>query len=301
LPIGGPSRGGNHCQSLGAPQRPPTRGVTVRVALNARPLPMSLYHLVSLPQVGPPLETDSELRAGGRTGGRAESPTSVSDYLTRQLLELMRAQSMAAGDRLPSVRALDTRFGVAPPTIREALRRLQALGVVAIRHGSGIYVQNPHPRVVVANPELGRLDGRTILDLLDARLLIEPRLAELAAADRTADDLALLKDTLARAGENLAGKDPVLHHLNLGFHTAVAKVAGNRVLAQIIDSLLDLYSEEQMAIQRLYDDRLRDHRWHLQILAAIEGRRTALAAERMRQHVAEVRRVMEARLSGPEA
>jgi GntR family transcriptional repressor for pyruvate dehydrogenase complex len=117
----------------------------------------------------------------------------------------VRSQSLAVGDRLPSVRALATSFGVAPPTIREALRRLQALGVIAIRHGSGAYVRDPHPRVVLANPELGRLDGRTILDLLDARLLIEPRLAELAAVDRTADDLAFLKDTLARAGESLAG------------------------------------------------------------------------------------------------
>ena len=99
---------------------------------------------------------------------------SVSVYVTEQLLELIRADELRAGSRLPSVASLARSLSVAAPTVRESLRGLEALGIVEIRHGRGVYVRNPESRVLVANPYSGQLGTRTILELLDARLVIEP-------------------------------------------------------------------------------------------------------------------------------
>jgi GntR family transcriptional regulator, transcriptional repressor for pyruvate dehydrogenase complex len=225
---------------------------------------------------------------------------SGSDLLTEQIVNLIERDGLGPGDRLPTVQALATRFAVAAPTMREALRRLQAVGVVEMRHGSGVYVRHGGRRVVLPNPFPGRLKIETILDLLDARLLIEPHLAGLAAhADKAA--IGELAQLIERAGQLLEGEQDVpLSAANLGFHRGVASCGGNAVLGQVIDSLLDLYEPEQMEILRLYADRVHDHEEHVSILQAIQAGDPALASERMQRHLEGVRAVVAARASPTE-
>jgi len=80
-------------------------------------------------------------------------PPGLSDRLTEGLLALIGEQSLAPGDALPTVRALAARFEVTTPTIREALRRLQATDAVRLRHGSGIYVGPGIYRTLLPNPK----------------------------------------------------------------------------------------------------------------------------------------------------
>ena len=108
---------------------------------------------------------------------RSNAPVSLSRHLAEQVLALIQDKSLAAGDRLPSVREWSERFSVATPTMREALRLLQMAGSLDIRHGSGIYVRQPVSRLMLTNPYAGSLGTATILNLLHARLLIEPPVA----------------------------------------------------------------------------------------------------------------------------
>jgi GntR family transcriptional regulator, transcriptional repressor for pyruvate dehydrogenase complex len=235
---------------------------------------------------------------GAMAAGRNASVTrpTGSDLLTQQVVELIDRERLGPGDRLPTVQALADRFQVAAPTMREALRRLQAVGVVEMRHGSGVYVRYGGRRVVLPNPYPGRLKRETIVDLLHARLLIEPQLAGLAAL-ASEDAIAELEQLIARAGELLeGGEDAELSATNLGFHRGVARCAGNTVLAQVIESLLDLYAAEQMEILRLYADRAQDHAEHSEILAAIQSHDGALATELMHRHLEGVRSVVAARV-----
>ena len=229
---------------------------------------------------------------------RSRTRTSASDELTRDLIELLKQQDLQPGDRLPAVTALAEQFAVAPPTIREALRRLQALGFLDFRHGSGVYVREPLERVIVSNPYSGQLDPDVILDLIDARLLIEPHLACLAVARGDVEAVAEIARILDQADRSLTGQDEVLSDLNLDFHRAIARLSGNAVLAQTMDSLLDLYAAEQMMILQVYDNRERDHREHRLVLEAIQQGGPDLAAERMREHLLGVRTVVEERLRG---
>src|SRR6476646_2674011 len=112
--------------------------------------------------------------------GEVARPT-LSDALTEQILELIRADGLRPGDRLPSTRELSQRFAVTVPTLREALRRLEVTGTVQMRHGSGIYVGADLDRVVLANPNIRDVRGDRVMQLLETRLLIEPQAAELAA------------------------------------------------------------------------------------------------------------------------
>jgi len=225
-----------------------------------------------------------------------EARPSVSDHLTRRLMELVRDDRLQPGDRLPSVQSLASRFAVAQPTMRETLRRLQAVGLVEIRHGSGIYLRRGAQRIVLSNPHPGQLSRRTVLDLLDARLQIEPELAARAAQRASDDDIGALRTTLAAAGGHLSGDDDALHRLNMDFHRHVARLAGNTVISQVIDSLVDIYGAEQRLVLNLYGDRRRDHEDHLAILDALAARDAGRARQLMHDHLEKVRAVLEARL-----
>jgi GntR family transcriptional regulator, transcriptional repressor for pyruvate dehydrogenase complex len=225
--------------------------------------------------------------------GRSLRP-SVSDYVTEQLLELIGAED--EGSRLPSVLALARRLAVAAPTVRESLRRLEAIGVVEIRHGSGVYVRNAGGRMLLANPYSGPLAARTILELLDARLVIEPTVAGRTAVNASDDEILELGEILDEAAKLLEGHDALLHGVNMAFHRGVASFAGNAILAQTVDSFVDLYTAEQLVILRLYDNRSRDHEEHVAIYGAIRQRDADGASELMRQHLEDVLTVLEDRL-----
>ncbi|ADB50922.1 FadR/GntR family transcriptional regulator [Conexibacter woesei] len=245
------------------------------------------------------METEPKPAGARLLGGAsraARTRLSASDELTQDLIDALKRQGFGPGDRLPSVTALATQFAVAAPTIREALRRLQALGFLDFRHGSGVYVREPLERVIVSNPYSGQLDPDVLLDLIDARLLIEPHLACLAVVRGGAEAVAELERILDLADQSLQGQDETLSDLNLDFHRAIARLSGNKVLGQTMDSLLDLYAAEQMMILQVYDNRERDAREHRAVLTAIRGGRPDLAAEQMREHLTGVRTVVEERL-----
>jgi GntR family transcriptional repressor for pyruvate dehydrogenase complex len=251
------------------------------------------------------METDSKPSGGSRLVAAAtrsgRTRASASDELTHELIDVLKQQDLRPGDKLPSVTSLAQQFGVATPTIREALRRLQALGLLHFRHGSGVYVREALERVIVSNPYSGQLDPDVLLDLIDARLLIEPHLACLAVVRAGRQAVVELERILDAADQTLDGRDEELSDLNLGFHRAIARLSGNAVLGQTMDSLLDLYAAEQMMILQVYDNRERDAREHRTVLTAIRGGRPDLAAEQMREHLTGVRTVVEQRLIGSDA
>lgn len=216
------------------------------------------------------------------------------DDVAEGILELIRTQGLAAGDRLPSARDLAARFAVATPTLREALRRLEATGTLDIRHGSGVYVRDPS-RLILANPNHRGLENDTILHLLEARELIEPHLAAKAAVECTDVQIAELRTILDGAGAALRD-DATLSASNMAFHRAIAHDAGNPVLAEMIDTIVEIYGPEQQQILRLYGDRRADHAEHQEILAAVADRDPERAGSRMRSHLAGVRRVVGAAL-----
>lgn len=224
---------------------------------------------------------------------------SLSDALTERMLDLIREGNHKPGDRLPSTRELSQRFAVTTPTLREALRRLEATGAIEMRHGSGLYVGAAIERIVLPNPNMRAMPGAQLLELLDARILIEPPLAALAAQRAADEDRATLRALLEEAANHLRGDDAVLHDANMTFHRAAAKAAGNQVLDEVVDSLLTAHASEQREILRIFDDRRRDHDEHLAILQAIEARDASAAEELMRAHLVDVKTVIEQRLQEP--
>ncbi len=152
---------------------------------------------------------------------------------------------------------------------------------------------------MLSNPIYGGLELESIPQLLEARLLIEPHIAELAAQNASDAEVDELDGILNEAERYLSGdNDAMLHCVNVSFHRAIANFSANYVLAQIVESLTELYSYQQLAIISLYNDRPGDHDEHRAIFAAIRAREPAQAHELMRRHVSNVKSIVEARLAG---
>jgi GntR family transcriptional regulator, transcriptional repressor for pyruvate dehydrogenase complex len=223
----------------------------------------------------------------------------LSRQLTRQLLTLIATRDLKPGDRLPSMKELAVLFSVATPTIREALRRLQATGVIDIRHGSGIYVRKVGQGLVITNPHHEELNAESVMQLLEARLAIEPYLAGQAARLATGADVASLRAILDEAEHLLNGQDAKLHPANMRFHSRIARVARNPILAEFLESLTELYSREQLGILELFNARVRDYQDHVSIFEAIRDHDAALATSHMTDHLISVRDVVAQRLRHP--
>ena len=223
----------------------------------------------------------------------------LSAYLSQQILSLIRDKDLRPGDRLPSAKALADQFSVATPTMREALRRLQATGVIDIRHGSGIYVRRDRERLMLSNPAYGELETHTILQVLDARHLIEPHLAGLAAGRADESEIAQLRELVAQAEEVFDRPDDSYLRANVSIHSAIARASGNLVLAHVVESLIELYSTELHLVDPMHslvEIRARDHNHHRLVLAAIDARDSDSAFTAMSNHILTARGAVTSRL-----
>ncbi|MEO8620856.1 MAG: FadR/GntR family transcriptional regulator [bacterium] len=212
---------------------------------------------------------------------------SLSDRLARQIRESIQGGAFQRGDRLPPIMEMARRFGVGHPTIREALKKLEAMGVVDIRHGSGVFVSRSEEVLVLASPDYnGAVTKKLLLDLIRTRIPLELQSVADAVHHASPEHLKEMRRLLTEAGQSL-GNDEVLNSMNMSFHHQIARGSGNTVLAQLLGVLHELFREEQQLLLGIGsgDLRERDHREHVRILEAVELRDEALAVERMRAHL----------------
>lgn len=220
---------------------------------------------------------------------RPVAKETLSDRLARQIRTLIQQGDYRQGDRLPTILEMARQFGVGHPTIREALKKLETMRVVEIRHGAGVYVTRSDDVLVMAAADYaGTVTKKLLLDLIKTRRLLELESVSDAVANATPEHLREMKRLLATASQNL-GNDDVLSVVNVAFHRQIAQASGNMVLAQLLDVLHDLFIEEQRLILGIHGSRERDHEEHLGILHALEQRDVELAMERMRTHLDGVR------------
>lgn len=217
---------------------------------------------------------------------------SLADDLAQRVKHLIQAEHYQPGDRLPAITEMARRFKVGHPTLREALKKLETLGVVEIRHGSGVYVGKNHNALLLSNPIFdGALSKKLLVDLIEARMAIELKSVALAAVHATDAHLEDMGRTLASAGEHI-GDDAALNEANMTFHRQIALASGNTVLAQLLEVLSSLFQQEQRMILGIHGSRAKDHAEHLGILDALRQKDEALAVERMRAHLEGVQRVL---------
>src|SRR4051812_31871083 len=172
---------------------------------------------------------------------------SLVDRLAVEIRTSINGGDYTIGERLPTIMEMARRFGVGHPTVREALKKLEAIGVVEIRHGSGVYVTRTKDVLLMASDYSGKVTKKLLQDLIQARAPIEMQSAALASRHGTEEHFAEMRRLLKTAGEN-HDNDAVLNSVNMAFHREIAAASGNAVLAQVLDVMQTLFTDEQRLI-----------------------------------------------------
>jgi GntR family transcriptional regulator, transcriptional repressor for pyruvate dehydrogenase complex len=178
----------------------------------------------------------------------------LSWRIIRQIRAMLFAGELKSGERLGGEIELAHRYGVSRMAIRDALRSLEAAGIVDIRVGAkgGTYIASGNPeRFADALAIQLKLIGVTIAEIFDAQIAIEVTSTELAARNADADDLRLLHDILRRQREHRHLK-PEFTDLSLRFHEALVAASHNRAMIAQFKALR--YVLEPLLARRLNDD-----------------------------------------------
>lgn len=213
---------------------------------------------------------------------------SLADRLALRIREMIQQGEYRLGDRLPAIMEMARTFGVGHPTVREALTKLEAVGVVEIRHGSGVYVSRSDDVLLMSSPGYAPVVTRKLLmDLIRSRIPLEMQSVSEAVEHLTARHLKEMRRLLTTAGHHLRD-DAVLSKVNMSFHREIAVASGNTVLLQLLDVLREMFQREQLMILDIFGSREQDHKGHLAILDALERHDGPLAVARMRKHLQDV-------------
>lgn len=216
------------------------------------------------------------------------SRDSLADTLARRIRAMIQSGQYGEGDRLPAILEMARRFGVGPPTVREALKKLETLGVVDVRHGSGVYVASRRELLVLARPQLGgAVDVRLLADLIEVRIPLEVESVKAVATRATDEELAQIRHLVLTADGVV--DEQRLSAVDAAFHRLLAAVSGNTILAQMLDALRDLFTDEGRVVHWEPLARDWDVRAHVAVVDALDRRDAVSAAERMRAHLQSVR------------
>jgi GntR family transcriptional regulator, transcriptional repressor for pyruvate dehydrogenase complex len=162
----------------------------------------------------------------------------ASEAAVEQISRAIMEGDLDQGDRLPSERTLAWQLQVSRPTLREGIKALADAGVLEVRPGpgGGTFVATD-----VVPPELRQpqdeLRISEISGLLEARRVLEPRVAQLAAVYAREEDFERMRTTIELMRENAHEHDR-FHQLDLRFHLEIARATGNQMIIELMRHLL---------------------------------------------------------------
>lgn len=162
----------------------------------------------------------------------------VSQVIVDQIKLLIRDGRLQPGDRLPSERELCQRFGVSRVTVREALRVLEAGGLLAIRVGAhgGAFLTSPSTeRLSEGLADLISFSRLTAANVTEARIIVELGILPLAVERATDDDIGALFVMVDEAERALDGGTYTVE-MSAAFHIRVAECTHNPAIAMLVQS-----------------------------------------------------------------
>lgn len=213
---------------------------------------------------------------------RAFERQSLTKQLMDVILDNIQSGDLPAGEKLPPEAELAEQLRVSRNTLREALKTLETFGIIESLHGQGTFVSaNALQRI--PNIEVLKLlsENHDVQSLLDARLVIEPGMARLAAERRTEEEIEIISGSIDLFLDSTHGLETI-------FHMRVAQAAKSPVLYGYLQAVIQQlvhtpYPLVQAKLLPNYaDSEIREHR---EILEAICDQDSIAARDLMHMHL----------------
>jgi len=219
----------------------------------------------------------------------------VSETIVRRIKDQISKGRLAAGHKLPAEREMARQFKTSRVSVREAYRSLEELGVLRIRRGAdgGAFIMHVDHEPVLRSLSLVLGLGRTPhQQLTEARMLIEPPIARLAAIRARKEDLALLERVLGQEEGDAARDSGPFRPTDSRFHRTVADCTGNLPLILMMNALADLTADVASVLDASTRarHRLKNCQFHRRIFEAICQHDGDAAYAIMARHVGDIQR-----------
>ncbi|HEV7679609.1 MAG TPA: FCD domain-containing protein [Candidatus Dormibacteraeota bacterium] len=225
----------------------------------------------------------------------------VSEVVARDIVHRIVHQGLQPGTSLPAESAMLRDYDVGRASLREALRLLEVHGLLSIRPG-------PRGGPVVdalSSADFGRMAtlyfqtiGATFRELVEARLVMEPVMARLAAERRDPEMLRALAESIAESDTLGEGDDVDYARVSTDFHGLIAGMSSNRVLDLFGRAIKDVYTDRVTGTLYPPSARQRVHDAHVAIAQAIRRGEATRAERLMREHMVEFVEYVEKRHPG---
>lgn len=199
----------------------------------------------------------------------------ISNQVYEQLLAQIKSNKWKEGAKLPSENEMRQEFGVSRISIREAMQKLKALGIVETRHGEGSFIR----RVTSENYRdmlfpMFMIDKNSLQEILEYRMVMEVGATEIAATRITKEECDALEEIVVRMEQN-ADDIKVFAHDDIQFHMGIAKATKNNMLTNVALFMQDLMNASMESIVThlgMHDGRYY-HRLILEALRYITGKK----------------------------
>jgi len=170
-------------------------------------------------------------------------PKRLADGAIEQIIGLVREGRLAPGTKLPSERELVELLAVSRTPLREAIRILEAMGVLRVVPGKGTFVRDGAPDVIIPETAFSWLTAHRaeVLQLMEMHEALESRMAALAAERADAGQIEQLERDLEDMRRALAaGDQPALVQADAVFHHTIHQASGNGIIARFLGDLDEL-------------------------------------------------------------
>lgn len=194
----------------------------------------------------------------------------LSDEISRQMISKILKGLLLPGDKLPPEREMAEQMNVNRHTLREALRKMELLGLLSVRQGDGIYVLDYRDS---GNLELLKHilytrkenTASIVNDILRIRSLVIPEMAASAAGKMTGEDIAMLQDLYRNKEKSIIEKD-------MAIHSFIARVSGNLLFMLLLNFFNDIFRQYAHLYFSFEENRNMTQKFHKNITDALSLR-----------------------------
>ncbi len=218
--------------------------------------------------------------------------TKVYEEVAARIRRLIADGHLKPGDKLPAERELASALSVSRTSVRDAIRTLQAAGLLEPRQGEGTVIRELSTETFMAPIASALLARRDLLaDLIDVRKMVEPAMTREAARHATPEEIRQMETILARQAARLEAGGLAIEE-DSAFHDMIARASRNQVVLKVIDVLMDLLREGRERSLQVRGRPQRSLRGHRQILEAIRRRDGDAAARAMLNHLEQIEEML---------
>ncbi|AEE95686.1 FadR/GntR family transcriptional regulator [Mahella australiensis] len=208
----------------------------------------------------------------------------VSEQVYEQLKKQLLNGEWKQGDKIPSENELAEAFNVSRITVRHAIQKLTALGLIETRVGEGSFVREVKPGVYMnAIIPLAYLGENSTLEVLEFRYVVESESVGLAAERATQEDIAELKEILKNM-EDVKEDAQLFAEADLRFHFKIAQITRNSLIIETYNILNDILETAMNDIVKRLGFEIGIY-YHTKLLEAIEHHDSEHAKKIMKEHV----------------